>query len=152
MRHIFAFLAVLTLSACVAPQPSPTVYMTSQDVQQLSDARLCDFQTNYEFEKKLDIEMARRGLECDAASLECRSRGLRPQTYEYQICRNDIQGKLMAEEQNNRYEAMIYQQNKKMEQMQKEKEDQAIWDEKARIDQQRRIIENRNERYRGRIY
>ncbi len=76
----FAF--ILFLAACT----SPAEKMTALEVSTLSDRQLCELQRTYKWEKKTELEIGRRNLNCDPANIECMELGMRANTPEMAVC------------------------------------------------------------------
>lgn len=79
---IFGVLALLT--ACA----SPTFQMSPEQVASLSDDQICSYKNNYRNETKLEVELARRNLNCDPYFRECLRQGNQPGTQAMDFCRD----------------------------------------------------------------
>lgn len=82
MTRFIAIAAVLVLSACA----SPALKMTTQEIQALSDERLCSIHNGYNREPRVEAEVNRRGVICDRHVRECLARGNQPNTEAMGFC------------------------------------------------------------------
>ncbi len=82
MNRFIAFFAVLLLAACA----SPALKMTPQEIQSLSDERLCSIHNGYDREPRVEAEVNRRRLICDPYVRECLARGNQPGTEAMGFC------------------------------------------------------------------
>ena len=82
MKAFIAIAAVLILAGCA----SPTLKMTDQEIQALSDQQLCNYQNHYGPDTRRDAEIARRGLICGPYIRQCMAEGNQPDTPQMDYC------------------------------------------------------------------
>ena len=82
MNRLIAIAAVLVLAACA----SPALKMTTQEIQSLSDDRLCSIHNGYNREPRVEAEVNRRRVICDPYARECIARGNQPGTEAMGFC------------------------------------------------------------------
>jgi hypothetical protein len=86
MNKYFYLIPALILSGCV----SPAANMTPEQVATFSNQQLCELTWNYPYEQKTQLEIGRRGLNCDPVYIECDNSGLEPGTPAFTLCMNNI--------------------------------------------------------------
>lgn len=86
MKNPVFAITVLSLALLVAACASPAEHMSMQEVSTLSDKQLCDLKRMYRWEKKTELEIGRRNLNCDPDYIECASRGVKPNSPEMAVC------------------------------------------------------------------
>lgn len=87
MNKYFYLIPALILSGCVSPAAS----MTQEQVATFSNQQLCELTWNYPYEQKTQLEIGRRGLNCDPVYIECDNSGLEPGTPAFTLCMKNIQ-------------------------------------------------------------
>jgi hypothetical protein len=95
MKKILLIPLILLAAACA----SPTFQMTPEQVMSLTDDQLCTYQNNYRAETKLEMEIARRNLNCNRFHRECLRRGNVPGTEAMAFCES-----LLRENERLRYD------------------------------------------------
>lgn len=82
MKRLLSLACIMLVAACA----SPAEQMTMQEVSQLSDKQLCELKRTYRWEKKTELEIGKRNLNCDPDYIECSSRGVKPNSPEMAVC------------------------------------------------------------------
>ena len=84
MIKFFVPSLLLLLTACA----SPTFEMTPAQVASLSDDQICKYDNNYRDETKLELEIAKRNLNCDPYYRTCLKQGNAPGSQAIKFCQD----------------------------------------------------------------
>lgn len=87
MKYFASILALLTLVACAE---SPATRMSPLQVASLTDAQLCQMDSYYRAEPKTMQEIGKRGINCDAAAMECMARGIPQNSPSMALCMSAV--------------------------------------------------------------
>jgi hypothetical protein len=98
----------LVLTAC----QSPTATMHPQQVSQLSNQQLCNLKNSYPWEQNLELELGKRGLNCDPDFNECRNRGIDTSSPAMASCINDIREKRQLQREMQQQQMQMQQQQR----------------------------------------
>lgn len=98
MKKLILILPIL-LAACA----SPTFEMPPQQIASLSDDQLCRYKNNYRDETKLEMEIAKRNINCDRFFRQCLNQGNQPGTQAMNFCIATLR-----ENERLRYDADMY--------------------------------------------